>query len=151
MRVSPILDRALKLIAFVFIFAPILPAEPLILKGIVTDPQGEALPHAAIQIVLDNAVFAQTSADAGGRFEIRIDAKDGLQFRVMAVGFEPTFARVPLNANGSDQIVLQVTGLSTESTSITVTADVNDLDVVSPDPGEKVFVRQDLLDRKSVV
>lgn len=146
MRVSPILDRALKLIAFVFIFAPILPAEPLILKGIVTDPQGEALPHAAIQIVLDNAVFAQTSADAGGRFEIRIDAKDGLQFRVMAVGFEPTFARVPLNANGSDQIVLQVTGLSTESTSITVTADVNDLDVVSPDPGEKVFVRQDLLD-----
>ncbi len=37
----------------------------------------------------------------------------------------------------------RVTG---EASSVTVTADVNDLDVLSPDPGEKVFVKQDLLD-----
>ena len=30
--------------------------------------------------------------------------------------------------------------------SVTVTADINDVDLVSPDPAEKVFVRQDLLD-----
>ena len=34
----------------------------------------------------------------------------------------------------------------TRSDSVTVTADINSLDVVSPDPAEKVYVRQDLLD-----
>jgi hypothetical protein len=36
--------------------------------------------------------------------------------------------------------------LITRSDSITVTADVTSFDLLSPDPGEKVFVRQDLLD-----
>ena len=36
--------------------------------------------------------------------------------------------------------------LSSQTASVTVTADVNDLDMLSPDPGEKVFARQDLLD-----
>jgi hypothetical protein len=36
--------------------------------------------------------------------------------------------------------------LITRSDSVTVTADVTSLDLLSPDPGEKVFVRQDLLD-----
>ena len=36
--------------------------------------------------------------------------------------------------------------LSSHIENITVTADVNETDVLSPDPAERVFVRQDLLD-----
>ena len=39
-----------------------------------------------------------------------------------------------------------MTQLSSRIENITVTADVNESDVLSPDPGEKVFVSQDLLD-----
>ena len=39
-----------------------------------------------------------------------------------------------------------MTELASRIESVTVTADVNQSDVLSPDPGEKVFVRQDLLD-----
>jgi len=36
--------------------------------------------------------------------------------------------------------------LSPRTENVTVTADLNETNVLSPDPGEKVFVRQDLLD-----
>jgi hypothetical protein len=39
-----------------------------------------------------------------------------------------------------------MTQLASRIETVTVTADVNQSDVLSPDPGEKVFVRQDLLD-----
>ena len=53
---------------------------------------------------------------------------------------------VTVRQSGNVDLRLQFDRLSNEVTNVTVTADVNDLDVLSPDPGEKVFVRQDLLD-----
>ena len=41
---------------------------------------------------------------------------------------------------------MRAAGAMVRIENITVTADVNESDVLSPDPGEKVFVRQDLLD-----
>ena len=55
---------------------------------------------------------------------------------------------VPLHIHlqGNSPIEIHVTQLSLHMESVTVTADVNETDVLSPDPAEKVFVRQDLLD-----
>ena len=54
--------------------------------------------------------------------------------------------RITVGSEGNSEIVITMNQLSTALESVTVTADINQTDIVSPDPGEKVFVRQDLLD-----
>ena len=58
----------------------------------------------------------------------------------------PGFRPITVHANGKSPIEIRFTQLTSRAENITVTADVNESDVLSPDPGEKVFVSQDLLD-----
>jgi hypothetical protein len=55
---------------------------------------------------------------------------------------------VPQNVppNGNSEITVQIGQLLSRVDTITVTADVNGTDVFSPDPSEKIFVRQNLLE-----
>jgi hypothetical protein len=47
---------------------------------------------------------------------------------------------------GNAEIVINMNQLASRIENIKVTTDLNDSDVLSPDPVEKVFVRQDLVD-----
>jgi len=73
---------------------------------------------------------------SAGQFVIKVDA----------AGFRQVTHPIAVRASGNSEIQISLGQLSSRIENITVTADVNETDVLSPDPAERVFVRQDLLD-----
>ena len=61
------------------------------------------------------------------------------------MGFERVTKKLPVTSSVAN-FEVRLEKIAAQNESVTVTADVNESDVLSPDPGEKVFVRQDLLD-----
>jgi Carboxypeptidase regulatory-like domain len=126
-------------------------AQAGVLKGRVTDPQGNATPSASVRLVghgvhNDGRVLGQTTTGSDGKFELTVYSTGKFDIKVEAEGFQPVASVVTVGPNRAPEITLSLTELATRMESVTVTADVNHTDIVSPDPGEKVFVRQDLLD-----
>ena len=126
-------------------------AQASFLRGRVTDPQGNVLPSASVQLTRrdfsgNSYLVQQTTSSPDGRFELQLDAPGKFGIKVEAEGFLPVIRAVTIHAGNNPEIVIGMNQLSARNESMTVTADVNETDVFSPDPGEKVFVRQDLLD-----
>lgn len=115
-------------------------------KGRVTDPQGNALPKASVQALLNGQMLAQTTSGEDGRFELSVNSAGEFQIKIEASDFQAVVRSVTVRPGTNPEIEIQMVKLAGTSESVTVTADVNESDVFSPDPGEKVFVRQDLLD-----
>jgi hypothetical protein len=113
-------------------------------SGRIHDAQGKPLPGAIVHLS-QGKMDRQTLTDGQGQFKIRLNAAGSYELTVNAVTFQPLSQSLELVPGGSS-LDLQLVPLITRSDSVTVTADVNTLDVLSPDPAEKVFVRQDLLD-----
>ncbi len=121
-------------------------AQEITLRGNVTDPRGDVLPQASIQVLQQGAVLVQTISGSYGAFQFKVGATGDYVVKVAAIGFQPLALPLTVRRSGNPEIELRMGQLTSQITNVTVTADVNDLDVLSPDPGEKVFVRQDLLD-----
>jgi Carboxypeptidase regulatory-like domain len=137
----------IKIVSLVLVFLPcVLSAQDIVLRGRVVDPQGNALPNATVQIADRNQVVARTKSAADGKFLLQVRSTRELTIKVDAPGFRSVSQPVSVRAGGNSEIVISLSQLASHFESVTVTADVNGSDVLSPDPGEKVFVRQDLLD-----
>jgi len=141
-------------VLYVFLPVPIL-AQAGILDGRITgrisDPQGNALSGAVVHLVMHGLSWSdqsskQATSGPDGRFELPANATGQFDLKVEAEGFRPVVRQVAVRSESIPEIVVSMTQLSTQTEVVTVTADVNQTDIVSPDPGEKVFVRQDLLD-----
>lgn len=135
-----------------FLLLPLaLLAQQTLLKGHVLDPDGKALPGASVQIInrqssgIDRVLQQATSGPMG---EFQIEAASGAQvmLKVEAPEFRPISRALNVHRVGNAEIEVRMGLLSSRIESVTVTADVNESDVLSPDPAEKVFVTQDLLD-----
>jgi Carboxypeptidase regulatory-like domain len=125
--------------------------QEIALRGRVSDPQGDALPNASIQLIRHESggkdrVLGQAISGPDGRFEIRTASAGESDIRVDAAGFRQVVVPQSIHPRGNSDITVQMHQISSRVETITVTADVNGTDVFSPDPAEKVFVRQDLLD-----
>ena len=132
---------------FLFILLPLpLPAQEIVLKGRVTDPQGNGLPEALVQLVGHNQVLAQANSGPDGLFQLKVGSAGQFVIKVDAAGFRQVTHPIAVRASGNSEIQISLGQLSSRIENITVTADVNETDVLSPDPAERVFVRQDLLD-----
>lgn len=125
-------------------------AQQIVLKGRVTDPQGNGLPGAVINLVggpaLGNQQLGRASSGADGNFRISVPSPGQASIKVEAPGFRPVAQMIDVRPSGNAELEIRMGQLSSRIESITVTADVNQSDVLSPDPAERVFVRQDLLD-----
>jgi carboxypeptidase family protein len=126
-------------------------AQTVLLKGRVTDPSGNALPNASVQLLGhgasgNNQVVEQTTSGAEGRFELTDIATGRFQINVDAEGFQPVLREVTVRSENNPEMMIGMNQLSTRIEKVSVTADVNDLDVQSPDPAIKVFASEDLLD-----
>ncbi len=119
-------------------------AAGLSFSGRVVDAQGKAVAGATVHIA-QGKNDRQTLTDIQGLFAIKLDAAGSYDLTVVAPTFQPLSKSLNLVAPESS-LDLQLTPLITRSDTVTVTADVNAFNVLSPDPAEKVFVRQDLLD-----
>jgi hypothetical protein len=136
-------------------------AQEIILKGRVTDPQGNNLPQASVQLLDRDRVLGRATTGTDGQFQIELSSErqsssgqsstgqsSTKQFivKVDASGFQPVEPSVIVTPGVASEITVKMTQLSSRIENVTVTADVNELDVLTPDPAMRVFVRQDLLD-----
>jgi hypothetical protein len=116
------------------------------LSGRLTDPQGSAVAGATVRLLEPSQSGTyETQTDVTGQF-VFVGVGAG-EYRLAAdyPGFTPFRESLAL-AEGNQTENIRFSGLASQTESVTVTADVNEFSVLSPDPGEKVFVRQDLLD-----
>ena len=130
----------------VFLPAGLLFAQEIQLHGRVVDPQGNALPKAQIQITKGDRVLDRATSGSDGRFGLNADSTGEYVVKVDVDGFRSVNRSVRVVPGENPTIEIRMNELSARTDNITVTADINETDVLSPDPGEKVFVRQDLLD-----
>jgi len=121
-------------------------AQEIVLKGRVTDPDGNALPHASVQLIAHSQVLAQATSGPDGKFLVTLSSPGEFFVKIAAPGFRSITRPIAVTPTGNSTIEIKMVQLSSRTENITVTADVNQSDVLSPDPAEKVFVRQDLLD-----
>ena len=139
--------RGLKIVAFFLLLTPCaLIAQDIVLKGRVLDPQGNPLTDASVQLVDHDQVLVRTTSGSHGQFLVKVKSAGEFVVKAGAPGFRPITRSITIRSTGNPEIEIQMTQLSSRIESVTVTADVNESDVLSPDPGEKVFVRQELLD-----
>jgi hypothetical protein len=125
--------------------------QEIALRGQVTDPQGKALPNASVQLIPRGSgarglTLAKTVSGPDGHFEIKVPSAGEFDIRIDAEGFRQVVVSETIHPSGNFEITIQMDQISTREETVTVTADVNGTDVLSPDPAEKVFVREDLLD-----
>jgi hypothetical protein len=139
--------QGFKVVIFFLLLMPCaLRAQEIVLKGRVLDPEGNALASASVQLTDRNQVVATEASGSDGQFRLKVESPGEFVVKAEAPGFRPVTRPINIHRTGNSAIEIQMTQLSSHTENITVTADVNQTDVLSPDPGEKVFVSQDLLD-----
>ncbi|MGA7300251.1 MAG: TonB-dependent receptor [Candidatus Sulfotelmatobacter sp.] len=121
-------------------------AQAILLNGRAIDPQGKALPGVSVQILSQNQIVADAISGADGKFVAKLKSSGQVTLRAEAPGFRPVVQPITVRPSGNSAIEIRMGQLSSRIENVTVTADVNETDVLSPDPGEKVFIRQELLD-----
>jgi hypothetical protein len=116
------------------------------LRGRVVDPTGNSLPGAAVQLLQGDRVIDQARSAIDGRFVLSPRSAGEFTIKAEAFGFRPVIRPLSIQPSGNPEITVSMTELAARMESVTVTADVGDVDVVSPDPAMKVFASEDLLD-----
>jgi hypothetical protein len=117
------------------------------IAGKLTDPQGKAILSAKLRLTCDcNTKPAEAVSDASGSF-VFASLPEG-NYRVIAVapGFADLSRTFRLAAGQALTANLQFENIESRADSVSVTADVKEINVQSPDPAEKVFASDNLMD-----
>jgi Carboxypeptidase regulatory-like domain len=121
-------------------------AEDFSVSGRVMDARGQPIAGATVQLATDQLERVQQAITSNtGYFQMDVVKGGALSLTVRAEAFETLTKLLEIGASGN-LLEIQLQPLITRVDTVIVSADINDLDVISPDPAEKVFVRQDLLD-----
>src|SRR5215469_6123186 len=116
------------------------------ISGRVLDPQGNPVAGATVTLTLaETRTALRTITSKTGQFEFSIASNTRCTLRAEAAGFQVVTRSLDSQADGS-KIQIGLTRLVAPSESITVSASVNQTTVTSPDPAERVLVRQEMLD-----
>jgi hypothetical protein len=134
------------IVSSLFFFGLPLLAQEILLKGRVVDPDGKALPNATVQLIDGNQVRGRATTGPDGLFRVDLPSAGTFVLKVDASGFRAVEQPVNVARAVASEITVRMTQLSSRVENVTVIAEVNQSDVFSPDPAEKIFVRQDLLD-----
>jgi hypothetical protein len=128
--------------------ATVLAADPAgRISGRVTDPQGATVSHAQVTVSNQNrSTVCQTTSDAQGYFFCPSIGTGEFSVTATAQAFSPVTMAIRVEAGARVEADLQFRELASQKQAITVTADVTQVDVLSPDPAVKVFASEDLMD-----
>ncbi|MGB0007741.1 MAG: TonB-dependent receptor [Candidatus Sulfotelmatobacter sp.] len=137
---------AIPFLLFLLLMPPGLHAQAIFLSGRAIDPQGKALPGVSVEILSQDQIVADVISGTDGKFVAKLKLSGQLTLKAEAPGFRPIVQPITVRPSGNSAIEIRMGQLSSRIENVTVTADVNETDVLSPDPGEKVFIRQELLD-----
>ena len=117
------------------------------LVGTLTDPQGRAVPNATVSL-LRRADSGRHEARTNGRGSYSFGSLKTGEYRLTAeaTGF-PIITRTIAIAGDSTQTEdLQFSQIASQNQSVTVAADVSDLGLFSPDPAQRIVIRDETLD-----
>jgi Carboxypeptidase regulatory-like domain len=121
-------------------------AQDITISGQVVDSKGDALHSAVVQLIDHGHIIQQASTNRYGQFSLNAKAPGQYLFEADVPGFRPVQRTIYIGPAGLTNLDIRMTDLAIWSGNVTVTANSTDSDVLSPDPAERVFVRQDLLD-----
>jgi hypothetical protein len=115
--------------------------------GKVTDPQGKSVAGAELRLASGHASNpVETVSDDAGQYVFSSLPEGIYRLSATAAEFAAVTKELHLDAGETLTVNFQFSRLGPRTDSVTVTADVKDIDVQSPDPAEKVFASADLLD-----
>jgi hypothetical protein len=120
---------------------------PTHINGTVLDPSGR--PVAGASVEFDSATGARLSSMTGGdgRFYVTLPAWGEYTVRLKAAGFAAVTRKIDLSAATSGAgLTLRLEQVARAAEEVIVTGDVSEVALTSPDPSEKVMVREELLD-----
>lgn len=117
------------------------------ISGKVTDPQGGAITGATIS-VLRRADNSRREAKSNGDGIYSFTILDPGEYRLTAesAGFPVLSRNVVIGADQALTQDLQFSQLATQTQSMTVTGDVQDLGLFAPDPAQRIMIREETLD-----
>ncbi|HUK14914.1 MAG TPA: carboxypeptidase-like regulatory domain-containing protein [Bryobacteraceae bacterium] len=92
------------------------------------------------------AVSTEVTSDPDGKFTFPSILQGDYEISASAPGFADAKKNFHIADRQALTLDLQFSRLAARSDTVTVTADVKEIDVQSPDPAEKVFASEDLLD-----
>jgi hypothetical protein len=113
--------------------------------GTVLDPAARPIEGARIELDSTSGAHITCTTASGGGFTVALPAWGVFTARVEAAGFAPVMRNLDLNAANAN-IQLRLEQVATATEEVIVAADVNEVGLTSPDPSEKLLVRDELLD-----
>ncbi len=117
------------------------------LSGQLTDPQGRPVAGAKVRLVMGRDIVArETVSDSDGKFIFAKVPSGSYQLSATAPGFAEVNRTVAVAEGAPPTLEIQFPTLLSRSETVTVTADVKNLDIEYPDPATKVYVRDEVLD-----
>lgn len=140
--------RSVFLILFLIAVSPCSRAADLDfqIRGTVTDPVGSPLSDASVELVsLQGRVVTTTRTSHRGEFLLKDFTPGRYQVRVQKPGFQGRAEPLTVIAERVHYHVDVAIAAGLNET-VTVTADPTRIDLLSPDPAEKVFIKQNLID-----
>jgi hypothetical protein len=115
-------------------------------SGQLTDPQGKPVADARVNLVPEHGSQSQeTHTIPDGRFTFSLPSG---RYELVAAepGFVDVSRTVVIASAEAVTVNLQFDRLAPHAESVTATADVRDFDIQNPDPAQRVFVREEILD-----
>jgi hypothetical protein len=131
---------------FFFLSAgPALAGGPSI-TGKVTDPQGNAVANATVSLAADDGKpVQQRTTGSDGQFIFTGIPAGKYTLRLNVAGFEPV--NQPLAVRDGEPVTLDIQlKLAPAKEEVKVSTDVLDVNVVTPDPAQRLVIRQETLD-----
>jgi hypothetical protein len=118
-------------------------ADSEVVSGSVADPVGRAIAGAVVRLNTAGGTTQGAVSDASGRFTLATVAPGSYELIVRAARYQPLEESVVVTTGGGDFEIRLEPAISQ---TVVVTADLTGDGVMSPDPAEKVFATEDLLD-----
>jgi hypothetical protein len=114
-------------------------------EGEVVDSAGKPVVRATVELSPQLGRKREVLTNSVGRFEFGKLMPGSYVLVFNAPGFQTVSTTIKLD-NSTSTLQIDMVPTLSHKESVAVTADINQLDVLSPDPAEKVFVKQDLID-----
>jgi hypothetical protein len=116
-------------------------------SGQISDPQGRPLAGASVSALSGNrAGVPEVLSDSEGKFSFAGLGAGTWRLRAEASGFEAVTKNISVPDGGAVTVNLRFERVAQRSDSMNVVADVAEQDVEHPDPGQRVLVRDEILD-----
>jgi Carboxypeptidase regulatory-like domain len=116
------------------------------INGRVTDPQGNSISHALVRLAnSDDKRVQEALTGDDGRFTFNELEPGRYVLAILATGFEPANRIVEGGADRAVTVDIELK-IAVKQQTVTVTADVKEGNVLTPDPAQRVLVREETLD-----